>query len=266
MMAHTPFAYLYELLGWRQALLVDGLVGAVFITIIFFVVQDKPEHSLKADSVSTQGQKFSFINALANPQNWLAGLYTALLNLPILVLCALWGGSYLHVVHHLSDIAASNVVSLIFMGSIIGCPIVGWLSDHWGQRKPLMLLGSVATLLVCVPLFMDINLSQFDLSVLFFILGFVTSTQVISYPLIAESNQNTITGSATGIASVIIMGGGGVAQVLFGWLMTYHTGNAAGHYTLDDFQFAMWMFPIAAIASLVAVFLMRETYCKRTKE
>ena len=56
-----------------------------------------------------------------------------------MVLCALWGASYLQVVHHLPDMAASNVVSLIFMGSVIGCPLVGWLSDSQGRRKPLMI-------------------------------------------------------------------------------------------------------------------------------
>lgn len=263
MMAHTPFAYLYDLFGWRRALLIDAAVGSVLLLWIYLVVQDKP--ALSPVRIRTnQGQIISgFINALANPQNWLAGLFTSFLNLPIMVLCALWGASYLQVAHHLPDIAASNVVSLIFMGSVIGCPLVGWLSDSQGRRKPLMIIGAVATIITIIPLFMDITLSQLTLSIIFFALGFFTSTQVISYPLIAESNQAENTGAATGIASVIIMGGGGVGQVLFGWLMTHHAGTADAQYAIADFRFAMWMFPIAATAALVAVLMTRETYCKR---
>lgn len=269
MMAHTPFAYLYELFGWRRALIIDGAVGAVLLLWIYIVVQDKPESSPERTRTN-QGQIISgFIKALANRQNWLAGLFTSFLNLPIMVLCALWGASYLQVAHQLPDIAASNVISLIFMGSVIGCPLVGWLSDSQGRRKPLMILGAFATLITVIPLFMPIALSQMMLSIIFFALGFFTSTQVISYPLIAESNDGQNIGAATGIASVIIMGGGGIGQVLFGWLMTHHadTANiaatAATPYTISDFQFAMWMFPIAAIAALVAVLMTRETYCKR---
>lgn len=263
MMAHTPFAYLYELFGWRQALLIDGAVGAVLLVWIYFIVQDKPAGTpVRVRSEQGQG-KSSFKKALSNRQNWLAGLYTSFLNLPIMVLCALWGASYLQVVHHLPDIAASNVVSLIFMGSVIGCPVVGWLSDSQGRRKPLMILGAIATLLTVIPLFMDLVLSQTTLSILFFALGFFTSTQVISYPLIAESNDAENTGSSTGIASLVIMGGGGVAQVLFGWLMTHHASTLGAQYTVADFQFAMWIFPIAAVAALVAVLMTRETYCKR---
>ncbi|HHV6080249.1 TPA: MFS transporter [Legionella pneumophila] len=263
MMAHTPFAYLNDLFGWRRALLIDGVVGAFLILWIYTIVQDRPEES-PSHKLTNEGQILSsFMKALSNKQNWLAGLYTSLLNLPIMVLCALWGASYLQVAHHLPDIAASNVVSLIFMGSVVGCPLVGWLSDTQGRRKPLMIFGAIATLITTIPLFINVVLTQTSLSILFFALGLFTSTQVISYPLVAESNQPENTGAATGIASVIIMGGGGVAQVLFGWLMTHHAGTNVTAYTVSDFQFAMWMFPVAAIAGLVAVLMTRETYCKR---
>lgn len=263
MMAHTPFAYLNEVFGWRKALMIDGAVGGVLLIWIYLIVQDKPLDS-PARIQTNQGHiAQSFIKALANPQNWLAGLFTSFLNLPIMVLCALWGASYLQVVHHLPEMAASNIVSLIFMGSIIGCPLVGWLSDSQGRRKPVMIIGAVATLISVTPLFLNIPLSQVSLSIIFFALGLFTSTQVISYPLVAESNTSENTGAATGIASVLIMGGGGVGQVLFGWLMARHAGPGITEYTLADFQFAMWIFPIAALAALIAVLLTRETYCKR---
>lgn len=265
MMAHTPFAFLEELFGWRHALLIDAGVGAFLLLWIYWIVQDKPSHLLNSTrlQISQRQTSASFFKVFVNPQNWLAGLYTAFLNLPIMVLCALWGVNYLQVVHQIPDLAASNLISLIFIGSIIGCPIMGWLSDYSGKRKPLMILGALATLITVIPLFTSVVLSPTQLSILFFALGFFTSTQVISYPLVAESNEEQHTGAATGIASVIIMGGGGVGQVLFGWLMTHHAGIVKAQYTVTDFQFAMWMFPITALAALLAVFIARETYCKR---
>jgi MFS family permease len=126
-----------------------------------------------------------------------------------------------------------------------------------------MLVGAIATLLTVIPLFTGVALSETILSLLFFSLGLFTSTQVIAYPLIAESNREENTGVATGMASVIIMGGGGFGQVLFGLLMRQHAGAATQHYGIADFQFAMWMFPIAAVVALVAILLTRETYCER---
>jgi len=51
--------------------------------------------------------------------------------------------------------------------------------------------------------------------------------------------------------------------VLFGWLMQHHAGVATQHYTVADFQYAMWIFPIAAIAALIAILFTRETNCVR---
>ncbi len=264
MMAHTPFAYLSTQYGWREAMLIDAGLGALIFVWLFFIVKDNPNSDVKADQAPATRAYFSgFLSVLTNRQNWLAGLYTSCLNLPIMVLCALWGASYLAVAHQLTGIAASNVVSLIFMGSILGCPLVGWLSDRLGQRKPLMLIGAMATLMIVSPLLMGIALSSTALSVLFFALGVFTSTQVIAYPLIAESNAPEQTGVATGMASVIIMGGGGFGQVVFGLLMRHHAEGLSQQYAVGDFQFAMWMFPIAAIVALLAILLTRETHCER---
>ncbi len=167
MMAHTPFAHLNEYYGWRNSLLIDGAVGVLLLLWIYKIVEDRPYIVSRRNTAQEAALLPGFLQALVNRQNWLAGFYTSFLNLPIMVLCALWGASYLQVVHHLSEMAASNVVSLIFMGSILGCPLVGWLSDTQGRRKPLMVVGAIATLFAVLPLFMDLALSQFQLSILF---------------------------------------------------------------------------------------------------
>lgn len=264
MMAHTPFAFLTAKFGWRYSLLLDAGLGVLFFVWIFLFVNDKPAGEVFSKKIPGQNSLHTFVCALSNPQNWLTGIYTCCLNLPIMVLCALWGANYLQIAHNLSSLAASNVVSLLFMGSIIGCPLAGWLSDKQGHRKPLMIAGAVVTLGLLIPLLVFDNLPTLLLSLLFFSLGLFTSTQVISYPLIAESNPLHNTGAATGIASVIIMGGGGLSQVLFGMLMQHHAKGLSIQYSAADFQFAMWMFPVAVLMALFAIAFTRETYCKRS--
>lgn len=259
MMAHTPFAWLSESYGWRVALYIDALVGALFLIWIFIIVQDRPKNML--NQFSSVKSTPNFWQAFRNPQNWLAGLYTSFLNLPIMVLCALWGTNYLQVVHQVPELTASNLISLILMGSIVGCPLVGLLSDYQGRRKPLMIIGAIITLLLEIPLLLNVSLSSTTLALLFFSLGFITSTQVISYPYIAESNSSANVGVATSIASVLIMGGAGVGQVLFGFLVQSHADKTMpGIYFTADFQYAMWIFPITAIAALLAVLLTKEPY------
>lgn len=263
MMAHTPMAYLNEHFGWRQAMMIDGGVGLLLFLWLLLIIQDRPFTEQPISNAPPQPVLPAFVQALRNPQNWLCGLYTSCLNLPIMVFGALWGASYLQTVHHLSTISASNVVSCLFIGSMFGCPLIGWVSDAMGRRKFPMIVAAVLTLAAFSPLFLAGSLSSLSLCLIFFAIGFVTSAQVISYPCIAESNLPTSTGAATGIASVIIMGGGGVGQVVFGQLMQAHAGFATQNYSAIDFQFALWMFPVATVIALLGLIFTRETYCHR---
>lgn len=262
MSAHTPFAHLNAVFGWRYAVMWDGLLGLLIFAWIAAIVKDKPgsqhvptqTHSLKRD----------VFQALHNRQNIYAGLYTACLNLSIMVMCALWGNSYLREVHLVSSLEASHIVNDIFIGSIIGCPFVGWMSDKLGRRKPIMLIGAIITLALTTPLVMPITFSGSILKMLFFSLGLCTSTQVLSYPLIAANNPSSITGTATAMASILIMGVGGVAQVLFGALLQYHGHHFSAHDAMADFRFAMWIFPISALIASLIVFFMQEGTHKKT--
>ena len=255
-LAHTPLAYLNAHFGWRHALLIDAAFGVLLLLWLMFMLQDYPA-GVKPHVSSATHKKASFKAALSNSQNIFAGIYIACLNLPIMVLCALWGTSYLQIVYQFSAVSASSVVSLIFFGSMLGCPLMGWLSDTLGQRKPMMIFGAIATLLVLVPLFLVTSLSVFWLSIIFFSIGLFTSTQVIGYPLITESNRSEQTGLATAIASVIIMSVGALGQIIFGLLV-----KSQALPTPVDFQRAMWLFPVMTVVSLVAVSLAKETNCK----
>lgn len=254
MSAHTPFAYLNAHFGWRQAVMADGMLGLIILAWIAFIVKDKPIPAIQHTTISNL--KNDLIQAVRHLQNSYAGLYTACLNLPIMVLCALWGASYLHQVHSVSSFEASNIVSYIFIGSIVGCPLVGWLSDQHGQRKPSMLIGALLTMGLTVCLVFPIAFSITTLKLLFFALGLCTSTQVLSYPFIADNNPPHLTGTATAIASILVMGGGGIAQILFGTLLQYHSLSA--QYAANDYRFAMWIFPISALVASMMVLFMRE--------
>ncbi len=268
--AQTPFALLVHILGWRSAVLVNAALGGFITVIVYVFVYDHPEHEkakkiVKAVIPSTSIGK-SIVLALLNKQNSLAGIYTCLLNLPIILLGALWGTLYLTQVHHLGKTQASLVAMMIFLGTIIGSPLVGWFSDFIGRRRSLMIIGSLLSLLVLMLIMLIPVLHFYTLLVLFLSLGIFTSTQIISYPLIAESNPKHLTGTSTSLASILIMGGGAVFQPLFGWLIDLHWDQALIQgvplYSPRNYLYGMAVMPIAFIVSLIAACCLRETYCQ----
>jgi MFS family permease len=269
--AQTPFALVVHALGWRTAVMINALLGMVITLLVYFFVYDYPKHQLSQKMAEGAADKpisvmKSISLALRNKQNTLAGIYTCLLNLPIILLGALWGTLYLTQVHHLEKTQASLVATMIFLGTILGSPFVGWLSDFMGRRRLLMIIGAILSLLILLAIMFIPVLHFYSLLILFLLLGFFTSTQIISYPLIAESNPRYLTGTSTSLAAILIMGGGAVFQPLFGWLIDLHWHQiflqGIPYYSRSNFLYGMSIMPIAFLVSLIAAFFLRETYCQ----
>ena len=113
------------------------------------------------------------------------------------------------------------------------------------------------------------HLSFWYLLILFFLLGFVISSQIISYPLIAESNPAILTGTAEGLASVLIMGGGFAipffpALLDLYWDHTMHRGIP--FYSVQNYHLAFMIMPIAFLIALVFACMIQETHCRAFEE
>lgn len=264
--AQTPMTLLVAQVGWRHAVQIDAAVGVLFLVLIVAIVRDFPKGYIEKaqQTVASLGVTQTVKKILWNRQNWFAGFYTCFLNLPILVLGALWGIQYLSQANGFTRIQASAITSMLFIGTIIGSPILGEVSDYLRQRKMPMIVGAIFSLIVILLIRYIPTPSFTMMMILFFVLGFVTSSQVISYPLITESNPLSLTGSALGMASVIIMAGGAIFQPVMGWLLDLHWDGTKVHgvpsYSIADYHFAFMIFPITFVISFVFSFIVRETH------
>ena len=244
---------LYDYFGsGANVQMVNIALGVVILVLIILGVKEAPK---SVTENHTDGQTLSIFQALAtvakNPQNWLAGLYVSLLNLPIMILDFAFGQDYLKTVFHIEPLQAANTASMIFIGFMVAGPFVGKWSDSWGYRKPLMILGATASLGVMLLLYIP-GLSYVWLMVIFFAIGVVTSAQNIGYPVIAESNDPTLTATANALGSILIMGGGAIAQNIFGSLQSTSGYSVAYH-----------MLPICMVIALLIALAIKETGWKK---
>ena len=272
LVAQSPFAMLTELMGgWRNALYLNSALGVAMVTAVFFIVQDRPpgaqevaheEHKL----LKQLGLWRCIKMASLNPQNWLGGLYTALMNLPVFILGGLWGVMYLTRVHHLTEDQAAFAATIFFVGVIVGSLLFGWFSDHIERRVLPMVLGAILSLIIIGILMLVPNLPVSVVIFLFTMIGFATSSQVLTYPTIAELNPIYLTSTAVSIDSLCIMASGFIVPPLFGWLLEYSGSpevvNGISMYTAQNFNFAMLLVPVSFVAALGLSFLIRETHCR----
>ncbi len=269
--AQSPMVFLTNLVGWRHAILLDAALGVVITIIIALVVQDRPpgkheEAHLHKSTLKEMGFWRCIRLVFLNPNNWLGGIYTSLLNSPVFILGGLWGIHYLKQVHNIDSIQASYATSMFFVGVILGSPAFGWFSDHIGRRCLPMIFGAILSLIVILILMYVPGLSLTSLIILFFLIGFFTSSQVLSYPTIAELNPIELTGTAVSIASISIMFSGVILLPLFGWLLELNWDHTVVDgipiYSAHAFNMAMLIMPIAFVIGLFVAFRIRETYCE----
>lgn len=261
--AQTPFSYLAQSMSWRQALVFDGIFGFVVMAIVFFFVYDHPSMARRNESSTDKIPFWEGVSrSLFNKQNLFCGLYTGLMNLPLMIISAVWGSLFLIQVHGIPLTQASFVISMIALGTIFGSPTFGWLSDKMQLRRPLMLVGALLSVVVFMSILLMPIGSMAIFMVLFFLLGFVTSSQVIGYPTITESNPQSMTGTSQGVAAVIIMGLAMVMQPVSGYLMDMGwsglvvDGNPI--YGYADFTRSFAIFPIGFTISFFLAYLIRE--------
>ena len=268
--AQTPLTLLVEAMNWRRALLIDAIFGILIFAIIASVVKDFPSsycerHQLERQKVDEIGYWKSVGLAFLKLQNWLGGIYTCLMNLPLSLLGGVWGILYLVDVYQVEKLDATYVVSILFLGTVIGGPAVGFLSDKIGLRRLPMLIGAILSLILILIIMWEPHLSFAALLFLFFSIGLTTSTQVIGYPVVAESSISAITAMSVSVVSITTMMGQAFFQPLFGRLMdlrAVYFHHFSSNYGASDFQWAMLILPIGFFVAFITAFFLRETYCR----
>jgi MFS family permease len=265
MLAQYPLTKLVAQIGWRDALMQVGWLGTAMLVFMSFTIIDKEQevsHKIR--------QKISLLaaakKAYLNRQTLRAALYTSLMNMAIAVFGAMMGSLYLVQRMGVVKEDAAIVNSMLFFGAIIGGPLIGWCSDKLGLRVLPMAIGVWASLLtMLVVLFVPVSLSV--MKILFFLLGFFTASQIISYALVAESSSPAITATAVSVVSILTQGGYIAYQNLFSILLVQHGDmqmlDGVPVYSLGDYQHAAMILPLGLILAMLALFGLKETHCRQ---
>ena len=271
--AQAPCAWLTQHHGWRFAVRMDALLGVVFWLLIVAVVRDPRVFSerKRAEGTASIGVWQSYRLVFMCWRNWAAGLYAGLLNLPVICLGGFIGISFLTTNMGVSHADASLVTTSLFVGMLLGSPLVGYASDRMQNRYAMMLLGALLT--ACIMLFLMMTSFSFGvLCLLFFALGLSASTQVLSYPLLVASNPPALTATAVSVVSISCIGLGALFQPLFGYLLDWHWMRHEPTWTMtqqmrmylaSDYYFAAWSLLVVVVLACVLAYRLRTVVERR---
>src|ERR1700685_2943431 len=191
----------------------------------------------------------------SNPQSYLCGIVAGLLFGPATIGDIIWGVAAFQKDLQFSYHNAVVISSMVPLGWVFGCPLLGWLSDRIGRRKPVIVGSAAVMMLAGAPIaFHPLPISA---KVGMFIFGVASGAAMIPYSISKEVNPDNVKGSATGGINFLVF----AITALLGPVYAHRIGRGTGDTPNLAVHFqrgAIFWIACCAIAIVVSFFL-RET-------
>jgi MFS family permease len=245
---------------WGHFWIYSGLLGLVISVSLLVLL---PKENILPTSTGMAGVLKALKTVFLNPQSLLCGFISGLLFIPTTIFGMTWGVRFVQEARGREYESAVMLAATIPLGWMIGCPLLGFISDRLGRRKPIILGGALAMLAVLTwILFGDPELLRGP--IVGILLGVASGAAMIPYSVIKEANPPQMGGSATGVINFINFTFSALLGPVFGSrlinLPENDRGAALAHYQAG---FQPLLYGIA-IAILLTLFL-RETGSKKGK-
>ncbi len=256
-LGQAPLAILIEMIGWRFSLYGLGVVGVALAAGLWLTVQP-----VKHDRASVVPLRKSLKVAASNPQTWLFALVGMTLTGPVLAFAGLWGVPWFAAVKDIPRSESAPLLSIVFVGWLVGAPLMGWLSDKLQRRVALLVAGTLLSTLTFAAILFLPNLSVRLIGVLLFAGGVGGSVMILTFAAGRDHNPEYARGAALGIINTCVVASGAILQPLIGalldlfWDGTIRDGVRV--YSSQAYQRAMLCIPLGALAGFLLTFFVKD--------
>ncbi|MBK2144261.1 MFS transporter [Francisella tularensis] len=271
MLAAGPLESLSQAGGidWRYVFVVLAIIGIVLAAITILVVKNN-------DQSSNSGKNRFII--LPMPQSLLTEVRSIFTNKQVWLIATFSATTYL-AIEYLSENAtksflqlngfdakfSSYLITLAWLGYGIGCPSLGAISDYIKRRKPVMIFAICLTF-VSLSTIIFFPISQGILYLAFICLGLGASGQSIGFAIIAEQSKYNYRAAALGVNNFLIMLSVGIGSPIVSSIFDL-VSNQGKNPTIAGYQTSLSiLLGFTALGVLISVFLIKETFCRSTKE
>lgn len=266
--AATPLAYMSDLIGWRGSFIAIGFVTMVLAGAIWIFVRNSPQEmgasaeTVEADNAADviplwQGVKM----VLSRKSFWPLAIWFFCIGGVFFSFSGLWGGPYLMHVYGLTKAQAGYVLSMSAAAMIVGCPLLGYLSERiFHSRKKIILAASfLVVFLTAYAAFKPAGFSRVGLYIFCFLLSLSTAAAVIiAFTATKELFPASMAGTSVGLINFFPFFGGAVFQPVLGVILEA-SSNGGETYSAQAYGNGFFLYLIAAAVALVAAFFVEET-------
>jgi MFS family permease len=242
-------------LPWSSFWIAMGIGGLAISVVLYFL--------LPASKPPDRGEPWlanaarAMATVFRNPQSILCGMIAGLIFIPTTIFDMIWGVRYLQEARGLDYGSAVMRSATVPLGWIIGCPLLGVISDRLGRRKPVIAAGAIV-LLACLAWILYGPADVLPPYVLGLVAGTGSGAAMIPYTVIKEANPPQMSGTATGVINFLNFTFSALLGPVFGWILLNVAGGAS-RMTLEHYQttFAAMLYGVGL--AIVLTFLLKET-------
>jgi len=243
-------------LPWGRFWTYAGFVGLA-ISVTLLVLLPKEERKLANGTGGFGSVLGSLKTVFANPQSILCGLIAGLLFIPTTIFDMTWGVRFLQEGRGREYDEAVRIAATVPFGWMIGCPLLGFISDRIGRRKPVILGGALVLLAVLAWALFGVR-GFFRGPAVGIVMGIASGAAMLPYTVIKEVNPPELAGSATGVVNFINFTFSALLGPVFGRLLVDVSGGSAG-LALEHYQAAFKPMLFGIVAAVILTCLLKET-------
>lgn len=242
-------------LPWNVFWMAMGALGLLIGVVLFFLLPTQETTNQPAAWLKSTFTAFGTV--FKNPQSILCGLIAGLLFIPTTIFDMIWGVRYLQEAHGFDYGAAVMRSATVPFGWIIGCPLLGFISDRLGRRKPVIAGGAIV-MFVCLAWILYGRPGVIPPYLIGLIAGTASGAAMLPYTVIKEANPPEYGGTATGVVNFLNFTFSALLGPVFGWILQRVSGGAA-KMELEHYQSTFTPLLYGVAIALMLTLLLKET-------
>jgi MFS family permease len=239
---------------WQSFWIGMGVIGVALAVILYFTLPPNVPAARQDDWIRGAAKSLGVV--FRNPQTILCGVIAGLLFIPTTVLDMIWGVQFLQEGHGFAYGEAVIRSATVPLGWIIGCPLLGALSDRLGRRKPVIIAGA-GTLFLCVAWVLYGRPGSVPSYVMGILMGLASGAAMLPYTVVKEINPRELGGTATGVINFVVFTLSALLGPAFAWAMQLVSGG--GQRALEHYQITFQPLLYGVGLAVILTFLLKET-------
>src|SRR5215831_2077052 len=245
--------------SWQTFWNFMGVLGLIIAIALFVLIprRNSATATTSADPDWLKASGRALLAVFRNPQSIICRVISGLLFIPTTIFDMIWGVRYLQDAHGFEYADAVLRSATVPLGWMIGCPLLGAISDRLGQRKPVI-IGGAAVLLACLTWILYGDPKVLPPYLVALVAGIASGAAMLPYTVIKEANPPQYGGTATGVINFLNFTFSALLGPVFGWLLAFVSGGNT-KFVHEHYQSAFQPLLYGVCLAIVLALLLKET-------